>query len=520
VVTPAGSVDGALQRRTLLTVSASTLLVLATFVTPLATGLRTAVAFGTGAGGQAWLLSAMSVGLAAALLVAGEAADQLGRRRVFIAGLVLIAVGAGLSGVAGSTGVFLVGRLLEGLGGAGVLACSLGLLSAAFPPGASRGSATAVWGACVGAGTGLGGVLTVLLDQGTEWRATYLLTAGLGLVLAVTARIALPDLGTRNRRRVDVVGPVLLVGALSLVLVGLVGTRSGLGGPAVAALLAAGAVLLLVFVVVESRLAEPLVDLALFRVPGFVGAFAGALVTGATVVGLTSFLPTVMQRALGESLLTVILLLLVWSSMSTVTAFAVRWIPRVPGRLLLAVGLGVSAVGLAALAVLAPDGSALRVLPGLVVLGLGYGATNAALGREAVAHVPPERAAMGSGANNTARYLGAAIGVTVVVLITVGGKPAGTPAGLAAGWNTAALAGAGLAAAGALAVLFIRGDQRARRRVSPVTTSTAAAVAAMATSAPVDSPPVAARPSTTAHSPAAASQTAATETRSAAAIPE
>ena len=133
---PAGSTG--LQRRTLLTVSASTLLVLATFVTPLATGVRTAAALGTGTGGQAWLLSAMSVGLAAALLVAGEAADQLGRRRIFTGGLVLLAVGAAVSGLAGSTGVFLVGRLLEGLGGAGVLACSLGLLSAAFPPGRGR----------------------------------------------------------------------------------------------------------------------------------------------------------------------------------------------------------------------------------------------------------------------------------------------------------------------------------------------------------------------------------------------
>ena len=78
-------------------VASSTLLVLATFVTPLATGVRTAAALGTGAGGQAWLLSAMSVGLAAALLVAGEAADQLGRRRVFIAGLVLLGAGAAVS---------------------------------------------------------------------------------------------------------------------------------------------------------------------------------------------------------------------------------------------------------------------------------------------------------------------------------------------------------------------------------------------------------------------------------------
>jgi MFS family permease len=456
VVVVAETVATALQRRTLGIVAASTLLVLATFVTPLATGVRTAAALGTGAGGQAWLLSAMSVGLATALLVAGAAADQLGRRRVFLGGLALVAAGAAVSAAAGSTAVFLAGRLLEGLGGAGVLACSLGLISVAFPLGPSRARAAAVWGASVGAGTGLGGILTVVLDTGTGWRATYGVTAMLAVVLAVTTRLVLPDLGTRTRRRVDVAGPVLLVAALTCVLVALVGTRSGLGAAGVVAFLVLGAALLVGFVVVENRLAAPLVDLALFRVPGFVGASIGALVTGAAVVGLMSFLPTVLQRALGESLLSVTVLVLVWSAVSTATALAVRWVPALGGRLLLAIGLAVSAVGLAALAVLGPDGSALRVLPGLVVLGVGYGAANAALGREAVAHVPAERAAMGSGANNTARYLGAAVGVTLVVLVTVSGAPAGTPAGLTSGWNTAALAGALLIAAGALAVLLIR----------------------------------------------------------------
>jgi MFS family permease len=444
------------QRRVLLVVSASTLLVLSSFVTPLATGVRTAATFGTGAGGQAWLLSAMSVGLAAALLVAGAGADQLGRRRVFVGGLVLLGLGAAVGAAAGSTGVFLVGRLLQGLGGAGVLACSLGLISSAFPPGPARARAAAVWGASVGAGTGLGGVLTVVVDTGSGWRGTYVLTALLAAGLAGTARLLLPDLGARTRRRVDVAGPVLLVAALGLVLVALVGTRSGLGARAVVLLLVLGAVLAAAFVVAELRAEVPLVDLALFRVPGFVAASVGALVTGAAVVGLMSFLPTVLQRALGASLLSVTLLVLVWSAVSTATALGVRWVPGLGGRPLLAIGLGLSAAGLAALAVLGPDASGLRLLPGLVVLGVGYGAANAALGREAVAHVPAERAAMGSGANNTARYLGAAVGVTLVVLMTFSGAPAGTAAGLTSGWNAAALAGAALSGAGALAVVLIR----------------------------------------------------------------
>ncbi|MGX5657579.1 MFS transporter, partial [Geodermatophilus nigrescens] len=112
----------AVQRRTLAVVATSTLLVLAAFVTPLATTVSTARDLGTGPGGQAWLLSAMSVGLAAALLVAGSVADDVGRRLVFSAGLVLLAAGAGLTAAAGSTGVFVAGRLVEGVGGAPVLA--------------------------------------------------------------------------------------------------------------------------------------------------------------------------------------------------------------------------------------------------------------------------------------------------------------------------------------------------------------------------------------------------------------
>ncbi len=441
-------------------VAASTLVVLAAFVTPLATSVATAADLGTGAGGQAWLLSAMSVGLAAALLVTGAAADDLGRRRVFTAGLVLLAVGAALTAAAGSTGVFVAGRLVEGVGGAAVLACSLGLIAQVFPLGPARARAAAVWGASLGAGTGVGGLAAVLLDGETGWRATHAAAAVVTLLLAVAARLLLPEAAPGRRPRVDVPGPVLLVAAVCCLLVGLVATRTGAGTGAVVGLIAGGLVLAAAFVLAESRVRTPMVDLGLFRVRGFVAATLGALVTGAATVGLMSFLATVLQRALGESLLAVTVLVLIWSAVATATSVGLRWLPGIDGRVLLAGGLAVSAAGLAALAVLDTGSRATALLPGLVVLGVGYGAANAALGREAVAHVPAERAGMGSGANNTARYLGAAVGVTLVVLLVTASAPAGTAAGLLAGWDAAAFAGAGLSAAGALAVLALRPARR------------------------------------------------------------
>jgi MFS family permease len=444
------------QRRTLAVASAGTLLVLVTFVTPLATGVRTAAELGAGPGTQAWLLSAMSVGLAAALLSAGVLADARGRRRVFTGGLLVLGLGALVVAGAGSSGVVIAGRLVQGLGAAAVTACALGLIGHAFPMGPARARAAAVWGASVGAGTGVGGLVTVALDHGTSWRVTYGATAVLAVLLAVLSRVLLVESVGRTGRRLDVAGVVLLAGGTSCLLAGLVQTRGGWGRPSAVLLLAAGVLLLAGFVLAERRAAEPMVDLSLFAVPGFAAATLAAFVTGVGVIGLASYLPATLQRGLGDSLLVATLLVLVWSVAGTGTAWAVRWIPALDGGRLLVIGLAVSAVGLAALAVLAVGSGSGRLVPGLVVLGVGYGATNAALGREAVAHVPLPRAAMGSGANNTARYIGAAVGTTLVVLITNSAGGSASPAGLLDGWNTAALAGAALTLAGALGIAVLR----------------------------------------------------------------
>ncbi|WP_369140247.1 MFS transporter [Modestobacter versicolor] len=451
------------QVRTLAMASLATVLVLVTFVTPLATAVRTSVSLDAGPGAQAWLLSAMSVGLATALLTVGVLADDLGRRRVFCAGLVVLGLGAVLVAVSGSPAVFVAGRLLQGVGGAAVLAGALGVISHVFPLGPARARAAAAWGASVGAGTGLGGLVAVALDHGQGWRTTYWATAAAAVLLAVVARWALLESGGRADRRVDVAGIVLLAGGISTLLSGLVESRSGWAQPEVVVLLLGGAALLALFVVAELRQTAPMIDLRLFRVPGFLAATIGAFVTGATVVGLCSYVPTVLQRGLGESLLQATLLVLAWSAVSTVTALAVRLVPGLDGRVLLAIALAVSAVGLCGFAVLGVGSSGARLLPGLVVLGVGYGAANAALGREAVAHVPPARAGMGSGANNTARYLGAAVGVTVVVLV-VG---TGTPAELLAGWDRAAIGGAALTLLGALLVAVIRPARALRTATAP-----------------------------------------------------
>jgi hypothetical protein len=225
----------------------------------------------------------------------------------------------------------------------------------------------------------------------------------------------------------------------------------------VIALLALGLALVVAFVAVERRIAHPMLDLALLRRPDFLGATVAALAAGAGVLALMSLVPTVLERGLGEGAVLAAAVLLAWSATSVVTALGARWLPaRVSPRAQLIAGLVGCAAGQLALVGLTPDSSIGRLLPGLLVAGAANGVLNAALGRQAVASVPAGRAAMGSGANNTARYVGSGIGITIVtVLLTRSGAAPGA-AGLVSGWNLAVLVTAGFSLLGALAVLLAR----------------------------------------------------------------
>jgi hypothetical protein len=207
-----------------------------------------------------------------------------------------------------------------------------------------------------------------------------------------------------------------------------------------------------------------MVDPRLFAQPQFLASITGALFTGLAVIGLMSYSPALMQQALHVSALGSAALLAAWSATSMVVALAARSLPgRLRAQTRLVIGLAVVAVGEVALTGLGAGTIWTRLLPGLLVAGVGSGIVNAALGRIAVESVPHDRAGMGSGANNTARYLGGAAGVALVVTI---GSGAG-PNGLVQGWNTAALVSAGLCAVGALIVASCRAWQRPTRMTDP-----------------------------------------------------
>jgi MFS family permease len=437
------------MNRTLAVAAGGTFLALIAFTTPLATLPATAASLHSGPGGQAWILSSMSVGFAVALLVSGAVADDYGRRRVFVAGAALLAVTSVLAALAPDTVVLVAARIGQGIGGAAVLSCGLGCIAAEFPAGPRRARATGVWGASVGAGIAAGPVVMGLLALAGSWRAGYWLLAAASMVLAVVARVVLAEERAREPRPVDVTGAVLLGAGLVALLTGLVEGRQDWSGPLVTVLFAAAAVLLAGFALWERRVRAPMLDLGLFRRPDFVASVVAGTATGAGIIALMSFSPTFFQRAFGYSTLDAALLLLAWSATSAVVALLARRLPAgLTVRARIVLSLVVIAGGQLLLTGVGAGTTAVHLLPGLLVAGVGSGVLNAALGQIAVTSVPPGKASAGSGANNTARYVGAAIGVTVAAVLAAHTDPGA----LLAGWDTAAIVTAALSLAGAALV--------------------------------------------------------------------
>ncbi|MFI0896161.1 MFS transporter [Streptomyces sp. NPDC020983] len=440
---------------TLAAVGLGTLLTLMAFTAPATTLAATARGLHCGPVAQTWMLTGTPVGLAALLLTMGSVADARGRRRTFAAGTLLLLVSTALAAAAPATGVFLAARILQGAASAAVLAAGLGLVAATHPSGPQRVRALGLWGATVGAGVAVGPVYAALLTQAWGWRSLYWGLALLALpVAALTAGV--PESRAARPRRLDPAGAATLGAGVGALVAGFGESRGGWLHPAVLVPVGAAAVALAAFAAVERRVAEPMLDPALWRSPAFLASGLGALANGLALVGVFSYLPTIVQGVLGTGAVATSMLFLVWSGLSAVSALLARRLaPHLGAAAQAALGLAVAGAGQAALYGLHAGGSYGRMFPALAVGGVGSGILNAALARLAVSSVPADRGAMGSGANNTARYVGSALGVALTVSVVTAAHGSSPAAALAAGANHAFLLSAAACLAGAAAVLLL-----------------------------------------------------------------
>ena len=382
----------------------------------------------------AWVITGYSIVFGALLVVAGRTADRLGSRRVFFAGLGVFSLGSLLCGVAPSVALLVAGRLVQGLGAAALLPSSLALLLGAFPT-ERRSQVVALWGGIGALAVATGPSVGALLITGFGWRAAFFVNLPIGLVAWLVGRRVLERRsGSGSTAAPDYLGVVLLAGSLSaLVLAISQGPDWGWTSPAVLASGGVAAVLMAAFLFRSAHHPEPVLDLRLFRSRSFTVANLATLLYAmgffAMLLGNILFLTSVWGYSILLAGLAVTPGPLV---VAVVAGPAGKLAGRIGFRPVLLVGFVVFASGLVWYALrVGADPDFLGVwLPGSLVVGLGIGLTFPVLSAAAVSSLEAQRFAVGSAVNQTARQVGGALGVAVLVVVL--GEPSSPAAALAA----------------------------------------------------------------------------------------
>jgi EmrB/QacA subfamily drug resistance transporter len=361
-----------------------------------------------------WVLDGYLLVLTSLLVFAGSTADRLGRRPVFVAGLLLFGTSSALCGLAPSVEWLVAARVLQGVGGAMLNPVALAIIVGVHPDPARRARAIGWWSAVSGlgiaAGPPLGGLVTELLG----WRWIFWVNVPVAvLAVGLTLRLV-PDSRAAVRRRLDPVGQLLLTAAVAAVVVALIESPLALLVlvPAVAGLVA-----------YELRHPSPVLDPALFRSPALTAAVGAAVAGFAAFSGCLFALSFLLQEVQGRSPSAVGLLVLPLGLAALVTApLAGRLVARGWVRATLAAAGLVLTTSLVVLLLAVGRDDALGVASGAALFGVGFGLLNPPVTATAVSGLPPERAAVAGAVASTARQLGQCVGVALTGALVVHGE--------------------------------------------------------------------------------------------------
>ena len=362
-----------------------------------------------------WVLDAYALTLASLLLTSGVLADRYGRKRLFQTGLVIFALGSLLCGLARDPLMLILSRSAQGVGGAIMFATSLALLGNSFR-GRDRGVAFGVWGAVTGVSTALGPVLGGVITSDWSWRGIFLVNVPIGVLAVALTAWRVEESKSQRPTPPDWAGFALLTGGLVSLIYGLI--RAGedsWSDTGVIACLVIGGAALAGFVAAERRVAHPMFDLSLLRVPTFAGGSIAAFAMNGSLYAVLLFLVIYLQDILGYSAEQAGLRLAIISGAQFVTAtVAGRVSERVPARWLIGPGLLLVGIGLIIMGGLSGKSSWTDLIPGFIVSGLGVGMVNPPLASTAIGVVPPHQAGMASGVNSTFRQVGIAAGIAAL----------------------------------------------------------------------------------------------------------
>ena len=360
-----------------------------------------------------WVIDAYTLTLAAIVLTAGSLADRLGRRLLFAAGLAIFSLSSLAAGLAPDATFLNVARGVQGIGGAAMFAVSLALLAQEFAAGRERATAMGIYGATLGVSVAIGPLIGGAITSGLGWRWIFFLNVPIGVAVLAMTYARVRESRDPNATRVDWLGLVTLSGALFALVLALVrGNDDGWSSTPIVAPLAAAAALLVAFVAVESRVREPMLPLGLFRRRAFTGVQLAAVGVSASLFALFLYVTFYLQDYLGYSPLQAGLRYLPATlAMFFAAPVAGVLLGRIPARVLMAIGLVGTGIGLMLMSGLGAGSGWTALLPGFITAGIGAGLLNPVIADVALSVVPKERSGMAAGINDTFRQVGIAVAV-------------------------------------------------------------------------------------------------------------
>ena len=420
-----------------------------------------------------WVVDAYSLMLAAVLLTAGSLGDRLGRRRIFVWGFAIFSGASLLCGLAGTPTFLNLMRALQGVGGAAMFATTLALIAQEFR-GPERATAFGIWGATIGGAVAIGPLVggSITDTLGWEWIFFVNVPIGIGAIALTLSKLA--ESKAPDAEPIDWPGVALFSLLLFLLVFGLVrGNAEGWSSGLIVGSLAGAALLMAAFIALEARSRHPMLELALFRKPAFVGASIVAFSLAASMFAMFLYLTIYMQDVLGFTPFEAGLRFLPITLVSFVVApIAGQLLNRIPARAFFGAGLTFVGVGLLLMRGLEPSTATAAgsgwtaLLAGFIIAGAGIGMANPAIASVAVGVVPAVKAGMGSGINNTFRQVGIATGIAALGAVfqsEIASKlthllPGDAPPGLAeavASSGTRAVDGQGAEASAAASAAFV-----------------------------------------------------------------